>query len=267
MRRIILAVAGVSLVPALAAAHDTWVLPAKPRVRPGETVRLEATSGMEFPKLESPIAADRIARAELRIGRSHETISNRRAGKSALTLTVRPRSSGTAVVFLETRPRSIDLTPAQVKEYLAEIGATDAHRQWKAAGSGRWHETYAKHCKTFLAVEGGEGESTGHGSWDEAGGMALEIVPESNPTRIAVGDELSLRVLRARKAEVGLPVKAQSEERGEAAVATTDRDGRARVRFDRAGWWLIKATRLEREGSRGDWTSHFTTLTLHVSAR
>ena len=265
MRRIILTVAGLALVPALVAAHDTWIRPSKPRVRPGETVRIEATSGMDFPRLESPIAPDRLARAELEIGGRREPIANRVRAKTALILTVRPGSGGVAVVSLETKPRAVDLTPAQVDEYLAEIGADDVAREWKAGPAGRWHETYVKHCKTFFAVGGGQ--ETGDPSWSKAAGMELEIVPESDPTRIRVGDEMSLRVLRAGEPEAGLSVQAQSEEPAAAARATTDEEGRVRLRLDRAGWWLVKATRLARQGTRGDWTSHFTTLTLSVSPR
>src|SRR5207344_3255729 len=90
-------------------------------------------------------------------------------------------------------PRTIELTPKQVEEYLAEIGASDLVRQrWLATPAKRWREMYSKHAKTFVRV----GDTGTDRSWSEPVGMYLEIVPQSDPTKIVAGGELSVQVLR-----------------------------------------------------------------------
>lgn len=249
------------LLAGLTLAHDTWVRPENPRVAPGQTVRLEATSGMEFPNLGSPIAPDRLARADYRLDGKTLPITDRKASKDALALTVRPGGTGVAVVAIESKPRAIDLKPSQVEEYLEEIGAREIASEWKKTGSGRWHETYTKHAKTFFRV----GDRIRDSSWAEPAGMALEIIPESDPTDLRTGVEFSIKVLKEGRALPGFPVIALAAGWKTGTLVKTDADGKARFRLDRRGWWLIKGTHLARSpATKSDWESHFTTLTAFV---
>ena len=244
-------------------AHDTWILPDRPRADAGKTVRLRATSGMAFPRLEVAIAPDRIERAGLRIGGSGTALGEGTKGEKSLDLTVRPDRAGVAVAWLESKPRSLDLKPEQVEEYLAEIGAEEIAREWKANADKTWHETYAKHAKTFFRV----GAESGDRSWGEPVGMAIEIVPEADPTRLAAGQELPARVFKDGRPLAGFPVTALAADQKTGVLARTDTEGRVRFRLDRAGWWLFKGTEIKRApGSASDWESHFTTLTVFVGA-
>jgi len=252
------------LIASVAWAHDTWVRPEKAQCAPGEAMLLRATSGMEFPKLDASIAPDRIARAEYRLGGVSAPISEQEKGKKSLNLTIRPGRAGTVVAWLESKPRWIDLKPAEVEEYLGEIGAEEVAREWKASGNSRWHETYTKHAKTYFRV----GEGSEERSWAQPVGMALEIVSETDPTRLRAGDELSVRVLKEGKPLSGLPLVAVAAGQKHGTLAKTDSEGRARFRLDRKGWWLLKGTELVRAaGADSDWESHFTTLTAFVGER
>jgi len=70
----------------------------------------------------------------------------------------------------------LSLTPAQVEEYIAEIGASEQVRaRWQR--QQRWRETYAKLAKSYV----GFGDTAGDLSWREPVGLELEIVPLDDP--------------------------------------------------------------------------------------
>jgi hypothetical protein len=140
-------------------AHDTWLLPAQARVQPRTSVSLGITSGMDFPKDESAIAADRVGRSGVRLGGAERPFARKEEGEHALRLTVELTRPGIATAWVELKPRTIDLTPDDVAHYLEEIGAPAAVlSRWQAMPEPRrWRESYRKHVKSFVRV--GDGPS------------------------------------------------------------------------------------------------------------
>jgi uncharacterized GH25 family protein len=251
------------LVASSAAAHDTWVLPSRPAVPKGSEISLDATSGMGFPALDFAIQPDRISVARFRLAGKTAEIPLRTGASHSLRLAVRPEGEGIACLWIESKPKSIDLKPDQVREYLEEIGALEtAGKEWSAAGStGRWREIYSKHAKTFVAVGAAEGDR----SWAEPAGMRLEIVPETDPTRLKAKSDFSVRLLKEGRPlprfQVGMVQAGQKT--GE--VRKTDANGRVSFTPDKKGWILLRATDLRRAGSpEADWESDFATVTLRV---
>ncbi len=251
------------LVASAALAHDTWILPASGSVRPGAAVSFDMTSGMAFPALDHPVAADRLAAASFRLRGKTSEISNRAAGAHALKLTASLGESGIAAVWAESQPRFIELTPKQVEEYLEEVGAAETvGREWKARGAGaRWRENYTKHAKTFVRV----GEPGQDSSWKDPVGMAFEIIPEQDPTALSSRDRLTVRLVMHGKPLPDFPVGLVAAKAKNGSIQKTDAQGRASLGLDRAGWWLLRATHIERSTKPDlDWESHFTTLTVIV---
>ena len=160
-------------VPALAFAHDTWLLPTQAAVAVGEPVLLEMTSAMKFPLPEVPPKPERIVRSGLRLGGTTLALAPLEGGGKALRLSAPAKLEGVATAWAESLPREIDMKPAQVDHYLAEVGATEAREQWTKGGRGPWHEKYVKYTKSFVRV-GGPREDR---SWAEPVGLSLEIVP------------------------------------------------------------------------------------------
>ncbi len=243
-------------------AHDTWIVPQKPVVKVGESATVEGTSGMKFSELETAMAPDRIRTAAYRVGHAPKQVSENTKGPKSLRMSIRPGRSGVVTVWLESKPRSIDLKPDQVAEYLQEIGAEDVAREWKSDGSGDWHETYTKHAKTFLRTEPPADDR----SWMEPVGMDLEIVPESDPTQVRPGDEVSFLVLKSGRPFPDFPVTALVAGATRGTLKKTNSEGKVRFRLDRKGWWLIKGTQLVRGSSGGSWESHFSTATILASS-
>jgi hypothetical protein len=253
------------LGPSVSSAHDTWILPNRPAVPAGQAIQLEATSGMAFPKLETAIAPERIGVARIRVGGRIESIRQLRSGKGALRLSVVPGGPGLATLWLESKPKAIDLKPEEVHEYLEEIGARESiEKEWKSGTSARWRETYVKHAKTFVRV--GEPSDVDK-SWSEPVGMRLEIVPESDPSQWTVGSSFSVTVLKEGRPVQGIALG--FVEAGKTASTLRKTDARGSVSFTptTSGCALLRVTDLRSSGTPGDWESDFSTLTAWIANR
>lgn len=263
--RTVLGTAVWILLARSATAHDTWILPQRANVNPGQVVFFDLTSGMAFPANEVGVKPDRLARASVRVGEAVTDLIRETEGKKALRLRVRFPEPGVAAVWIESKPRSLELTPTQVKGYLEEIGAWESiGRTWESEGKGRWRESYTKHAKTYVRV----GKPERDDSWSRPVGMELELMPENDPTRLAAGDELSVRLLHGGRPVPDVAVGLLAGKAKSGSLAKTDSEGRVRLRLDRGGWWLIRSTILEPSSKPDlDWETRFSTLSVFVGAK
>ena len=84
----------------------------------GSTLALALTSGMAFPSNESSIDPERIEAARLRLaGHAVDLVVVKRE-KSSLALAAVPQKAGLGTLSVELRPRTLELKPSQVEEYL-----------------------------------------------------------------------------------------------------------------------------------------------------
>jgi hypothetical protein len=250
------------LFGAAALAHETWLMPSQHIAKVGEEVRLGLTSGMDFPGLGSPIRPERVAKASYRLGGENVDLNALEAQEKSLVTIQAFSKEGVATVWIDLKPRDIELTDEQVEEYLDEIGATDEIRRIWAARKGRvpWRETYTKHVKTFVVV-GDPGEDR---SWEVPAGMALEIVPVSSPLAAQRGEKFSVRVLADGEPLASFPIGLMMQGMAGRAFQTTDTDGRATFELEGMGDALIFAVRLRLENDGISWKSDFTTMTFHA---
>lgn len=262
--------AAVTAISLLAVArifpHDTWIIPDKFHVRPGENLIVDLTSGMAFPALDVGPKRERVQAVMCRLaGRTFE-LKDFEEGAKSLRIKAVFADSGVAALWVKSASKEIELKPDQVQEYLNEIDApATVRQQWTAANEPRrWRESYRKHSKTFVCI----GDNKVDNSWREPVGMFLEIVPEKDPTALRAGDDFPVRVLKDGKplADFSLGIEAGGEAKG--AIQKTDAAGRAIFRLNRAGPWLVRGTDLRKStGQNVDWESDFTTLTIQVSAQ
>ncbi len=246
-------------------AHDTWLIPDRFDVAPKSTITLDLTSGMAFPKLETGPKRERVQTASCRLaGRTFE-LSDISAGPNSLRLKSELSEAGVATFWVKLPPKSIELKPAQVQEYLDEIDApASVRKQWTETTPPRWRELYTKHPKTFVRV----GDPKSDRSWAEPVGMALEIVPEKDPTALREGDELPVRILKDGAPYPEFSVNAVAEGEGKGETRKTDSTGRIVFTLNKAGRWLLRGTDVRKSvKSDADWESDFATLTLEVKKK
>ena len=257
--------AGLLIAAGSTPAHDTWMGPRSFRAAVGSPVVIEMTSGMNYPALEVAIKPDRVSAASIRLGGKVSSIDARTTTRRSLSLRTRPSVEGIATIWASLAPKSLDLTLAQVEGYLDEIGASDeVLKAWASSPEPRvWHETYAKHVKTFVRV----GRSDGDRSWADPVGLRLEFVPEVDPTTLKSGDEIVIRVLRNGVAAPGFAVGLVGPDGKSVDLRRTDVDGRVAFRIGSAGRWMLRGTDLRVAGpGTGNWDSDFTTLTFEAAS-
>jgi uncharacterized GH25 family protein len=263
MRRAILAIWLLTL-PLSAAAHDTWILPARWSVSVGQPLTVDLTSAMDFPRPESPARPDRIVDRKVRLAGAVSSleVSPAGVGAKALPLSSTPNAAGVATVWVTTRPRTLDLKPDEVSHYLREVGADDTiGEQWRRSPERTWRETYVKVAKTFVLV----GAVPKDDSWREPVGASLELVPVSDPTALAAGQDLAFVLLWNGEPQADVAVGAVGGRGAVSALVKTDAHGTVTFRLDSPGPWLFRATLIRPAAGRpGEWDSVFTTVTVSV---
>jgi uncharacterized GH25 family protein len=270
---IVLAAAGLTLGSVVTAfAHDTWLISATNFGRVGTPFRLGLTSGEAFPNDDFSIVSNRVTRAIVREAGVTRALPRPTAAALRLEYLWTPRSAGVASVGIELQPKTLVLEPRLIDDYLGEIDASDAIRAtWKSLGDKqKWTESYTKHAMTFVRIAPAKLDSAwiADKSWTRPLGLALEIVPERDPTALRAGDTLVVRVLRHGAPVSGFSVGAIREGRTKAIFFHTDAAGRARVILDADGRWLLNGTSLRRSAAGETvWESDFITATLHVAPR
>ena len=123
-----------------------------------------------------------------------------------------------------------------------------------------WKETYSKHVKTFVAI----GEVNKDDSWRKPVGMALEIVPVTEPMNLRVGQKAKFQLLSKGKPWVNSPVGLMVEGEKERTFQKTDAEGCVSFPFAKAGKVLLYAVDLRQGKDGATWESNFTTLTVGV---
>jgi len=243
-------------------AHDTWLLPRDPKVQESKTLTVDLTSGMAFPKLESGIKADRVAKGAWRTPSATGKLDRYEEDTASLVMHMTPRGEGTAVLYLTLKPKGIDLDASEVSEYLDEIGASESVRQdWASRGAeAKFHETYTKHAKSFVRV-GGAGEDD---TCRRPVGFAVELIPQRDPTALSVGDSLVVKATRGGDHELeSFVVGIVCGKTGEPLMRRTNQNGMVAFPITDSGWWMVRATDLRRR-SDGTYESDFTTMTFFV---
>src|SRR6267378_1904967 len=261
---VILAAVALLASATLATAHETWLLPSSMRVAMGRTVELHITSGMRFPANELPIDPTRVVRAEVRTGGYVERLRKPRATRRSLRYVWTPRQAGVATISVALKPRTLELEPKLIEEYLIEIRADAVIRaQWDSIPAPRrWRESYTKNATSFVRV----GKSGQDLNWKSPAGLDFEIVPESDPTALSAGDALPIRVFLHGAPLTGFAVGARREGGSADAFVTTDASGRASVPLPKQGRWLLFGTHLRRANEPGlEWRSDFVTMTFAVA--
>ncbi|MGE0332688.1 MAG: DUF4198 domain-containing protein [Ramlibacter sp.] len=254
---------GISLALAGAAshamAHDTWLAATTRAVQPGAALFFDITSAEHFPRPGTSIAPERIDQAACRQAGATTALQTGERGKAALRLSLPNPGPAAATCWVLLKPRTLDMSPGKVAEYLDEIDAPPSVRQAWQSGARRWHETYTKNAKAM--VPGAARDAAGQ----VPVGLKLEFVLQT----AAAGSppELAALVLRDGKPLAGLSVALSGESGGAPRRVRSDAAGLVRFPAPAAGRWMLSATDLRPvNAADGVWDSQFSTLVFDVPA-
>jgi len=213
-------------------AHDTWLEP-----RDGT---LALGTGAMFPRIETGIAAQHVARSGCRGG----PLALAQESETALHFTPPP---GTATCWLQLDAFELTLDPALIDTYLREVNPPPEVRAAAQAlqREGRpWHERYVKHARIAFAPD------------PEPAGLGLELVLESTAPH-------TFRAWRDGQPLPGFAVELRHERARIGAWRRTDAEGRVTLDLPLPGRWLLRGIDL-RPAPDGTWYSRFATLAFGV---
>ncbi len=267
MRKTVWLLAGCLLAASLALAHDTWLVPSKFRVAPGQAVQVALNTSEDFPTSDSPASPDRIAQFLAVSASGQIEVQGYRAEGNSLVAEVTP-GPGVTLVAAVTKPRLIVLEKDDFNTYITEEGLESIVEARAARGesfaAGR--ERYSKVAKLALCTEG---EPTGGRRYREPLALPVEIVPLTDICRLRAGDTLVVQVLFEGRPLSGVWVGAGTEGTHGHHYPyrqRTDANGRVVVRLTRSGAWFVRALHMvpNTEFEDADWQSWFSTLTFGV---
>jgi uncharacterized GH25 family protein len=261
-----LALLGLLLCGQALRAHDFWIEPSTFRPAPGGRVAVRLRVGQGFQGDPVPREPQRIERfaAVGSIGEKGEAGVPGVPGSDPAGW-LSPSSPGLLWIVYDSGHDSVQLDAAKFDRYLGEEGLERIRKLRGSSNTNAVKEIYSRCAKSLLAVGGGDGQG-----FDRVLGLELELVPEKNPYALKAGESLPVRLLYHGKPLDGALLIAIPKGAPDAKVsARSDRNGRAALRLDRPGLWLIKAVHMvpAPSGSGADWESLWASVTFELPVR
>lgn len=259
---------GAALVaaPALVFAHDFWIQPSSFRPAVGSAVEMRLFVGPNFEGEPFPRVPNLISRFVLVSSAGERDIPGRAGADPAGV--VRIEAPGLQIAAYRSLNYGLTVDAAKFEKYLAEEGLEkiSAVRQKRGESGNPGREVFSRCAKALLEVSPANAAPIGQ---DRAVGLTLELVAEKNPYALSAGEELPVRLLLDGKPLAGALVHGLLHGDPSAKVAVrTGRDGRAKLRLARPGFWLIKAVEMSPApaGENADWQSLWASLTFENGA-
>ena len=183
---------------------------------------------------------------------------------------------GTLVVAYESGGTVVELPPAKMKLYVEQEGlAAQLDGAWRGSAV---KDRFSRSAKSLLVVSDGGGDRSGGdrsggdrsgGGYGRVVGLPLELVPLADPSALAGGGTLPLRLLDHGEPLAGILVTAIPRlDPSHPVRATTGGDGRATLALPRGGEWLVKAVKIRPApaASGADFESVWASLTFEAPA-
>jgi hypothetical protein len=247
-------------------AHDLYLMPERFRLEPSATAVLYIHNGDEFPQSGGAPVLDRlrdVQRVDAKGRSSLDEVQNE-AQRGRTTFRVVP---GGFVLTARTLPNLLSLPADKFEEYLKHehLDPIIAWRKANGEAAAPSRELYSKYAKSI--VHGGGGGTRDFVT--RPVGLPIEIVPEVDPTRLAAGNSLAVRVLYESKPVPQLAVESMCASGGKLVVekwATTDAEGRAMLPVQAGAVCKLHAIHMVRRADRkdADWESHWASLTFEI---
>jgi uncharacterized GH25 family protein len=247
-----------------ARAHDFWIEPGSYTPAVGEVIPIRLRVGEHFagePFVRKP---DRIEWFAAVGPKGESPVPGEAGAEPAGNLSI--ETPGIHVIGYRSRQSFIELSSVQFEQYLKEEGLGRILELRAAHGdrNSKARELYSRCAKSLVSA--GAAKPGGH---DRVLGFPLELVPEINPYSLGGRGALPIRLLFHGSPLAGAQVQAISHQDPRVVVTVlTDADGRATLRLDRPGAWLVKTIHMYESTDRlkADWESLWATLTFEVPA-
>jgi uncharacterized GH25 family protein len=256
---------GTLASPALL-AHNFWIEPTAFTPAPGQRVAVRLRVGQELQG--DPVPRDpSLMKRFVTVGPNGAEVTVPGVPNTEPAGFLAFQAPGLYTIVYESGRSAVELEAAKFETYLKEEGLETVSARRARAGktAAPAREVFSRSAKSLVAV----GDGSGPG-FDRVLGLRLELVAEKNPYALANGGELPVRLLYEGKPLAGSLVMALQRGRpGAVTSARSDSKGRATLKLDRPGLWLIKAVHMisAPADAGADWESFWASLTFAVPAR
>ena len=250
-----------------ASAHEFWIEPERHAVDVGEPVGIALAVATGWPGERFARQSRRIVRFALVDGAGERDIPGADGDDPAGRIAA--RTAGTAWAVYRSTGAEVRLDAEPFEAYLREEGleAIVKQRARRGASQRPGVERYSRCAKALLTV--GSGADAAGDAWQRPVGLALELVPTSDPRTVARDGRLAVRLLRDGAPLGGALVKAMRRDApGRWHAARTDADGLAVLDLPRGdGTWLVNAVHMTPAQPRSgvDWDSTWSSLTFETT--
>jgi uncharacterized GH25 family protein len=253
--------------------HDMFLVLQDHDVAAHAEVTVELFNGT-FDKSENSIDRERMLDVSVVDGEgetTHPVVDQWREADNITYLDFTTGDPGTYIVGVSTAANMIELSADDFNEYLQHDGVLDVLAARERDGSMQQpaKERYAKHVKTILQV--GDMPTD---SYLQVLGYPTEIIPQTNPADLTVGDTLRVLVLAEGQpvdsqlvyaSHAGFHAHEASGGHQEAVETRTDDRGIAEIAISHSGRWYVRLIRMVPVNEGGvDYESNWATLTFEV---
>ena len=261
-RALLVTAAILVAIPAVAFAHDFWLVPSAIAIEAGELLEVRGQTSSAFPTSEAAVAVDRVSEARV-VGASDDVpVRDLSTSGTSLLLRHRPSVAGQYIVAASLKPRTVRESAAGFRRYLELEGAPEAAARYEREGKLPIRDSvtrrYAKYAKTLVQVGRG-----GAPAFARTVGHPLEFVPVGDPLSTRTGDTLRVRLLYRGQPLAGAKVHAAPAPSAGAATGeqspTTDGQGVAAIALTGGRLWNVRTIHVvpATAGSGADWDAHW----------
>ena len=248
-------------------AHDFWIEPASYRPAPGTPVALKLRVGALLAGEPLPRIPQLIERFNLVSASGESAVPGKDMGDPAGSVSL--PSPGLYIALYESRFFTTEVEGAKFESYVVDEGldAVGKERAKRGETGQPTRERFSRCAKAFLLV--GSDPKVG-ASVDKPLGCPLEIFPDKNPYAMKAGEELPVHVVLRGKPAADILVAALDPASAQNPIKVrADKQGRAKLKLPRAGFWLIKAVHAERapEDTDVSWQSWWASMTFELPAK
>jgi len=256
--------ATLALTASVVLAHDFWIVPNAFFVAAGTPIEVRGQTGMSFPASVSAVAVNRVVDARVISANGTEPLGGFTQAGTSLLVSHRPRRAGQHVIVLALIPRITRQSADGFRRYLALEGAGSLVEKYSRSGvlpTDSISMRSTKYAKTVVDVGSG-----GPRAYATLAGHPLEIVPVSDPGRVASGTNASFRVLFRGAPLPAAHIHAGADRSGNDSTSelslTTDAKGVVSVSLDRDGLWNVRTAHAvpSAPGSGADWDVYWATF-------
>ncbi|ASJ74278.1 DUF4198 domain-containing protein [Granulosicoccus antarcticus] len=218
-----------------AQAHDFWIEPDSFTPNENQAVAISLRFGVGFNGQTLPYVNSFFTDFSLTDKNSRSHIRSRQGDDPAATITA---TAGAQLLGYQSVPQFVELKADKFNQYLEEEGIEyiRVERERRGESDSPAPENFVRCAKALI--------QTGPADQDvyrKKLGYTLELIPQSDPYQLEKDDKLQFQLLYKDKPIDGLQLQAVSKaDPDNVQKIRTDMNGKASVKIDKYGVWLIK---------------------------